>query len=78
MLGRREEPEPLVVGDLHGGEAHSERHRGCTVHKNQTVYHGAVAYLDDPQRCLESAASELELALLLVFRKPATRYAQRE
>ena len=47
-------------------------------HKSQTVYHGPVAYLDDPYRRLENASSELELALLLVFLKDAARRAQRE
>ena len=47
-------------------------------HKSQTVYYGPVAYLDDPCRRLESASSELELALLLVFVKPAVHHAQRE
>ena len=47
-------------------------------HKSQTVYHGPVAYLDDPCRRLENASSELELALLLVFLKDAARRAQRE
>ena len=50
----------------------------CTAHKSQTVYHGPVAYLDDPYRRLESASSALELALLLVFLKPAAHRAQRE
>ena len=49
-----------------------------TAHKRQTVYHGPVAYLDDPYRRLESASSELELALLLVFLKKTARRAQRE
>lgn len=49
-----------------------------TAHKSQTVYHGPVAYLDDPYRRLESASSALELALLLVFVKPAAHRAQRE
>ncbi len=40
--------------------------RFSTAHKSQTVYHGPVAYLDDPYRRLESASSELEFALLLV------------
>ena len=30
-----------------------------TAHKSQMVYHGPVAYLDDPYRRLESASSEL-------------------
>ena len=50
----------------------------CTAHKSQTVYHGPVAYLDDPCRRLESASSALELALLLVFVKHAAHRAQRE
>ena len=45
-----------------------------TAHKSQTVYHGPVAYLDDPYKCLESASSELELgvspALVEAMRKP--------
>ena len=48
------------------------------VHRSQTVYHGPVAYLDDPCRRLESASSALELALVLVFVKPAAHRAQRE
>ena len=47
-------------------------------HKSQTVYHGPVAYLDGPCRRLESASSELELALLLVFLKHAAHRALRE
>ena len=47
-------------------------------HRSQTVYHGPVVYLDDPQRHLERASSELELALLLVFAKHAARRAERE
>ena len=50
----------------------------CTAHKSQTVYHGPVAYLDDPYRSLESASSDLELALLLVFTKHTAHSAQRE
>ena len=50
----------------------------CTAHKSQTVYHGPVAYLDDAYRRLESASSEFELALLLVFLKDAAHRAQRE
>ena len=50
----------------------------CTGHRSQTVYHGPVAYLDDPYRRLESASSELELAFLLVFLKHAAHRAQRE
>ena len=50
----------------------------CTGHKSQTVYHGPVAYLDDPYRRLESASSELELALLLVFVKHPAHRALRE
>ncbi len=50
----------------------------CTAHKSQAVYHGPVAYLDDPRRRLESASSALELALLLVFAKHAAHRAQRE
>ena len=49
-----------------------------TAHKSQTVYHGPVAYLDNPYQRLESASSDLELALLLVFMKHATHRAQRE
>ena len=49
-----------------------------TAHKSQTVYHGPLAYLDDPYKRLESAWSELELSLLLVFLKEAARRAQRE
>ena len=50
----------------------------CTPHKSQTVYHGAVAYLDHPRRHLEAALSDLELALLLVFAKHPAGRAQRE
>ena len=50
----------------------------CTAHKSQTVYHGPVAYLDDPHGRLESASSALELALLLLFVKHAAHRAQRE
>ena len=50
----------------------------CTAHKSQTVYHGPVAYLDDPVRRLEQASSDLELLLLLVFVKDAAHRAQRE
>ena len=50
----------------------------CTAHRSQTVYHGPVVYVDDPVRCLESASSELELSLLLVFLKDAAQRAQRE
>ena len=50
----------------------------CTAHKSQAVYHGPVAYLDDPCRRLESASSELEFALLLVFVKHTAHRAQRE
>ena len=50
----------------------------CTAHKSQTVYHGPVAYVDDPYRRLESASSALELALLLVFVKHAAHRALRE
>ena len=50
----------------------------CTAHKSQTVYHGPVAYLDDPYGRLESASSALELALLFVFVKHAAHRAQRE
>jgi len=49
-----------------------------TAHKSQTVYHGPVAYLDGRYRRLESASSALELALLLVFVKPAAHRALRE
>ena len=49
-----------------------------TGHKSQTVYHGPVAYLDDPYRRLESASSALEFALLLVFVKHAAHRALRE
>ena len=49
-----------------------------TAHKSQTVYHGPVVYLDNPVRRLESALSELELTLLLVFLKHAAYRAQRE
>ena len=49
-----------------------------TAHKSQTVYHGPVAYLDDPHRRLESGSSALELALLLVFVKHAAHRALRE
>ena len=48
-----------------------EGRTSCTAHKSQAVYHGPVAYLDDPHRRLESASSALELALLLVFLKHA-------
>ena len=50
----------------------------CTAHKSQTVYHGPVVYLDDPQRQIEGASSDLELALLLVFAKHAAQRAERE
>ena len=50
----------------------------CTAHKSQTVYHGPVFYVNDPVRRLESASSELELSLLLVFLKDAARRAERE
>ena len=50
----------------------------CTAHKSQTVYHGPIVYLDGPVRRLESASSDLELALLLVFLKRARHCAQRE
>ena len=50
----------------------------CTAHKSQTVYHGPVAYVDDPVRRLEQASSDLELLLLLVFTKHAAQRAQRE
>ena len=49
-----------------------------TAHRSQTVYHGPVVYADDPYRCLENAASDLELLLMLVFLKDATRSGQRE
>ena len=52
--------------------------RFYTAHKSQTVYHGPVAYLDDPHGRLESASSALELAQLLVFVKHAAHRAQRE
>ena len=47
-------------------------------HKSQRVYHGPVAYVDDPYRRLENASSELGLALLLVFLKEAAQCALRE
>ena len=47
-------------------------------HKSQTVYHGPVVYVDDPVRRLESASSELEFALLLVFVKHAAYRAEQE
>ena len=50
----------------------------CTAHKSQTIYHGPVAYLDDPARRLEQTSSDLELLLLLVFTKHAAHRAQRE
>lgn len=50
----------------------------CTAHKHQRVYHGPVAYSEDPYRRLEKAASALEFALLLVFMKDAAHRAQRE
>ncbi|MCY4024777.1 MAG: hypothetical protein OXH75_00495 [Acidobacteria bacterium] len=49
-----------------------------TALKSQTVYHGAVVYLDDPYQRLESASSELELALLLVFVKHAAHRVLRQ
>ena len=49
-----------------------------TAHKSQTIYHGPVAYLDDPYRRLKSASSVLELALLLVFLKHTAHRARRE
>ena len=54
-----------------------DEHAFCTAHKSQTVYHGPVAYLDDPERRLENGSSDLEL-LLLVFLKHAAHRAQRE
>lgn len=50
----------------------------CTAHKSQAVYHGPVAYAEDPYRCLERAASDLELQLMLVFLKDAALSVQRE
>ena len=55
-----------------------EGRRFCTAHQSQTVYHGPVAYIGDPQRRLESASSALELALLLVFLKHTAHRPQRE
>ncbi len=55
-----------------------EGRTSCSAHKSQAVYHGPVAYLDDPHRRLESASSPLELALLLVFLKPAAHRDRRE
>ena len=49
-----------------------------TAHRSQTVYHGAVVYVEDPYRRLESASSVLEFALLLLFMEPAAHRAQRE
>ena len=50
----------------------------CTAHRSQTVYHGPVVYPDDPYWRLESASSDLELLLLLVFIKHPAQRAQRE
>lgn len=50
----------------------------CTAHRSQTVYHGPAVYPDDPYRRLQSASSDLELLLLLVFMKHATYRGQRE
>ena len=50
----------------------------CTAHRQQVVYHGPVAYSEDPWRRLEQASSVLEFALLLVFMKDAVHRAQRE
>ena len=55
-----------------------EGRTSCPAHKSQAVYHGPVAYLDDPHRRLESASSALELALLLVFLKHAAHRDRRE
>ena len=49
-----------------------------TAHRSQTVYHGAVVYLEDPYRRLESASSVLEFNLLLLFMESAAHRAQRE
>ena len=49
-----------------------------TAHCSQTVYHGPVVYAEDPDRRLESASSDLALALLRVFMKPAVHRGQRE
>ena len=50
----------------------------CTAHKSQTIYHGPVVYADDPAQRLESATSDLELLLLLVFLKHAAHRPQRK
>ncbi|MCY4661157.1 MAG: hypothetical protein OXF93_15325 [Acidobacteria bacterium] len=55
-----------------------DRHAFRTAHRGQTVYHGPVAYAEDPDGRLESASSVLELALLRVFLKPAAHRGQRE
>ena len=49
-----------------------------TAHRSQTVYHGAVVYLEDPYRRLESASSVLEFNLLLFFLESAAHRARRE
>ncbi len=49
-----------------------------TVLRSQTVYHGPVAYSDDPYRRLERASSDLELLLLLLFMKHSANRDQRE
>ena len=49
-----------------------------TAHRSQTVYHGAVVYLEDPYRRLESASSVLEFNLLILFMESAAHRAQRE
>ncbi len=53
------------------GEPFSAAHRG------QTVYHGPVAYSDDPYPPLDRASPDLELLLLLVFLKDAAHRGQR-
>ena len=52
--------------------------RSRTAHRSQTVYHGAVVYLEDPYRRLESASSVLEFNLLLLFLESAAHRDQRE
>ena len=48
-----------------------ERPVFSTAHPCQMVYHGPIAYADDPYEWPGRAASDLECLLLLIFRKPA-------
>lgn len=52
------------------------KHR--TTHASQTVFHGPVAYVDDPYAYLEDAANPLEMMLRSVFFKHARFRDQRE